>query len=52
MSHDDILKTIPVILMTASVNLEPSGKYSNLIQYVTKPASVSIILDALKAALS
>ena len=50
MSQEDALKTIPVILMTASVNVGDSLKYANVVQHVMKPASVTVLLDALQNA--
>ena len=51
MSQEEALKAIPVILMTASVHVEDSLKYPNVVQHVMKPASVSILLEALQKAL-
>lgn len=50
MSQDETLKSIPVILMTASVNIGDSLKYANVVQHVMKPASVNVLLDALQNA--
>jgi CheY-like chemotaxis protein len=48
MVADQQLKHIPVILMTASVNVGESTNYPNLVQHVMKPASVNVLLDALR----
>ena len=48
MAADEVLKHIPVILMTASLNVGEATKYPNLIQHVMKPASVNVLLDALR----
>jgi CheY-like chemotaxis protein len=49
MAAEDALKAIPVILMTASLNVEESANYPNLVQHVMKPASVNVLLDALRS---
>jgi len=49
MAAEDTLKAIPVILMTASLNVEESTHYPNLVQHVMKPASVNVLLDALRS---
>jgi CheY-like chemotaxis protein len=48
MVADEQLKHIPVILMTASVHVGESTNYPNLVQHVMKPASVNVLLDALR----
>lgn len=48
MATEQALKAIPVILMTASINIGDAGKYPNLVQHVMKPASVNVLLDALR----
>lgn len=49
MAKDEALKGIPVILMTASISVEEATNYPNLVQHVTKPASVNVLLDALRS---
>ena len=49
MSQEQNLKDIPVILMTASINIGESANYPNLVQHVMKPASVNVLLEALRA---
>jgi CheY-like chemotaxis protein len=51
MSEDDSLKAIPVILMSASLNIADALKYANVVQHVMKPASVTVLLEALQKAL-
>jgi CheY-like chemotaxis protein len=48
MSQEDALKDMPVILMTASVNVGDSLKYANVVQHVMKPASVTVLLEAVQ----
>ncbi len=48
MAHEDDLKTIPVILMTASVQLGDHIKYPNVVKHVIKPASVNTLLEAVQ----
>lgn len=48
MSREDALKTIPVILMTASVNVGDIAKYPNVVQHIMKPTSVSLLLEAVQ----
>jgi CheY-like chemotaxis protein len=50
MSKEEQLKHIPVILMTASVNIGETTNYPNLVRHVMKPASVDVVLEALRAA--
>lgn len=52
MSTEEALKTIPVIMMTASVNIGEATKYPNLVQHVMKPTSIDVLLEALQVALS
>ena len=52
MSQEEALKAIPVILMTASVNVGDSLKYPNVVQHLMKPASVTMLLDAVQKATS
>jgi CheY-like chemotaxis protein len=49
MMKEEKLKDIPVILMTASINLGEASNYPNLVQHVVKPASVNVLLDALRS---
>jgi CheY-like chemotaxis protein len=49
MAAEDALKAIPVILMTASLNVGEAANYPNLAQHVMKPASVNVLLDALRS---
>src|SRR4051812_24507417 len=51
MAEDESLKSIPVILMTASINVGEAANSPNLAQHVVKPASVSVLLDALRSVL-
>lgn len=51
MTDDDTIRHIPVILMTASVNLAELKDYPNLVQRLVKPVSVSVLLQTVQAAL-
>lgn len=48
MMKDEKIKDIPVILMTASISVDEAANYPNLVQRVTKPASVNVLLDAIR----
>ena len=48
MSQDDVLKSIAVILMTASVYTDEALKYPNVVQHMMKPTSVTTLLEALQ----
>lgn len=54
MAEEDALKTIPVILMTASVNThnQADSAFPNLVRYLTKPVSVEVLMEAVQNALS
>jgi len=52
MSRDEQLKTIPVILMTASVNIGETTNYPNLVRHLVKPASVDMLLEAVQGVVS
>lgn len=52
MSTDEQLKAIPVILMTASVNIGETANYPNLVQHLVKPTSVDMLLEAVHSVLS
>ena len=52
MSQEERLKTIPVILMTASVSIGETANYPNMVRHVMKPASVDMLLEALQSVAS
>jgi CheY-like chemotaxis protein len=50
MSADEMLARIPVILMTASVSASDlrENEFANLVERITKPTTVDMLLDAVK----
>lgn len=54
MSGDPMLSSIPVILMSASVNIiVPTDKvYPNLVAQLVKPASVQLLMETVQSALA
>ncbi len=52
MSEDASLRTIPVLLMTAALPGKNEEVFSNVVQRVVKPASLTTLLSAVQAALA
>lgn len=50
MAEDERLSDVPVILMTASMNNGDLQNFPNLVQLLTKPASVDLLLEAVALA--